>query len=102
MQNQEWRELIAGQWQWSAGLDALIAYWARHGCGLTAANSTLRFANGALEALTLQGEPAIPVCRLAVAVLLMGHSTATNRCRHGIDIFNAVRRCQSALQVESD
>ncbi|KAK9813680.1 hypothetical protein WJX73_003108 [Symbiochloris irregularis] len=54
-QKQEWREQIAGQWQWSAGLDALVAYWARHGCGLTAAHSTMRFADGSLEALTAQG-----------------------------------------------
>ena len=54
-QKQEWREQIGGQWQWSAGLPALEAFWARHGCGLTASHSVLRFCDGALEAYARPG-----------------------------------------------
>ena len=49
-QRTAWRASIGGKWKWSEALPELQYYYEAHGFGITAVNSTLKWAGGHLEA----------------------------------------------------
>ena len=49
-QRTAYRAKIGGKWKWSEALPELQYYYEAHGFGITAVNSTLKWAGGFLEA----------------------------------------------------
>ena len=49
-QRTAYRAIIGGKWKWAEALPELQYYYETHGFGITAVNSTLKWAGGFLEA----------------------------------------------------